>query len=52
VPAVTELIIAELLYLASDKKDTITMYVNSVGSSLGNQIAGAETEAFAPAEQI
>jgi ATP-dependent Clp protease protease subunit len=28
------------------------MYVNSVGSSLGNQIAGAETEAFALADTM
>ncbi|MEA5596068.1 ATP-dependent Clp protease proteolytic subunit [Rivularia sp. UHCC 0363] len=49
VPAVTELIIAELLYLQSDDPEKpIKIYINSTGtSSYGGDPVGFETEAFA-----
>ena len=49
VPAVTELIIAELLYLQSDDPDKpIKIYINSTGtSSYSGDPVGFETEAFA-----
>jgi len=49
VPAVTELIIAELLYLQSeDPEKPIKIYINSTGtSSYGGDPIGFETEAFA-----
>ena len=49
VPAVTELIIAELLYLQSDDPDKpIKIYINSTGtSSYNGEPIGFETEAFA-----
>ena len=49
VPAVTELIIAELLYLQSDDPDKpIKIYINSTGtSSYSGEPIGFETEAFA-----
>lgn len=52
VPAVTELIIAELLYLNYESTtDPITMYINSSGTSTaGGQAVGFETEAFAIAD--
>lgn len=51
VPAVTELIIAELLYLNYESTDPITMYINSSGTTTGNgQSVGFETEAFAIAD--
>ena len=52
VPAVTELIIAELLYLNYESEsDTITMYINSSGTTTATgQSVGFETEAFAIAD--
>jgi len=52
VPAVTELIIAELLYLNYEsEQDPITMYINSSGTSTADgQPVGFETEAFAIAD--
>ena len=52
VPAVTELIIAELLYLNYESRtDPITMYINSSGTTTANgQPVGFETEAFAIAD--
>lgn len=49
VPAVTELIVAELLYLQSDDPDKpIKIYINSTGtSSYNGEPIGFETEAFA-----
>jgi ATP-dependent Clp protease, protease subunit len=49
VPAVTELIVAELLYLQSDDPDKpIKIYINSTGtSSYSGEPIGFETEAFA-----
>jgi ATP-dependent Clp protease protease subunit len=47
--SVTELVVAELLYLNFDSSnDPIFMYINSAGtSSMPRQISGFETEAFA-----
>ena len=52
VPAVTELIIAELLYLNYESTaDPITMYINSSGTTTATgQSVGFETEAFAIAD--
>jgi len=52
VPAVTELVIAELLYLNYESTDDpITMYINSSGTTTaGGQSVGFETEAFAIAD--
>jgi len=52
VPAVTELIIAELLYLNYESEsDPITMYINSSGTTTATgQSVGFETEAFAIAD--
>mmetsp|Transcript_5355 Transcript_5355/g.6859 ORF Transcript_5355/g.6859 Transcript_5355/m.6859 type:complete len:278 (-) Transcript_5355:11-844(-) len=52
VPAVTELVIAELLYLNYEStSDPITMYINSSGTSTATgQQVGFETEAFAIAD--
>uniref|UniRef100_A0A7S3Q4T4 ATP-dependent Clp protease proteolytic subunit n=1 Tax=Chaetoceros debilis TaxID=122233 RepID=A0A7S3Q4T4_9STRA len=52
VPAVTELIIAELLYLNYESTtDPITMYINSSGTTTAQgQQVGFETEAFAIAD--
>mmetsp|Transcript_28169 Transcript_28169/g.43400 ORF Transcript_28169/g.43400 Transcript_28169/m.43400 type:complete len:269 (-) Transcript_28169:14-820(-) len=52
VPAVTELVIAELLYLNYESSnDPITMYINSSGTTTaGGQAVGFETEAFAIAD--
>lgn len=52
VPAVTELVIAELLYLNYEStSEPITMYINSSGTSTANgQAVGFETEAFAIAD--
>lgn len=52
VPAVTELIIAELLYLNYEStSDPITMYINSSGTTTADgQSVGFETEAFAIAD--
>lgn len=52
VPAVTELVIAELLYLNyEDSTKPITMYINSSGTTTPNgQSVGFETEAFAIAD--
>ncbi|MDJ0621046.1 MAG: ATP-dependent Clp protease proteolytic subunit [Calothrix sp. MO_192.B10] len=48
VPEVTKLIIAELLYLQSDDPDKpIKIYINSIGTSFGDQPIAFETEAFA-----
>ena len=49
VPAVTELIVAELLYLQyEDPEKPIKIYINSTGtSSYGGDPVGFETEAFA-----
>ena len=51
VPAVTELIIAELLYLNYESTDPITMYINYSGTTTATgQSVGFETEAFAIAD--
>jgi len=52
VPAVTELVIAELLYLNYESTtDPITMYINSSGTTTAQgQSVGFETEAFAIAD--
>jgi len=52
VPAVTELVIAELLYLNyEDSEKPITMYINSSGTTTADgQSVGFETEAFAIAD--
>lgn len=52
VPAVTELVIAELLYLNYESTtDPITMYINSSGTTTADgQQVGFETEAFAIAD--
>lgn len=52
VPAVTELVIAELLYLNyEDQNKPVTMYINSSGTTTaGGQPVGFETEAFAIAD--
>eukprot|EP00525_Craspedostauros_australis_P002291 CAMPEP_0198129622 /NCGR_PEP_ID=MMETSP1442-20131203/52150_1 /TAXON_ID= /ORGANISM="Craspedostauros australis, Strain CCMP3328" /LENGTH=279 /DNA_ID=CAMNT_0043790053 /DNA_START=99 /DNA_END=938 /DNA_ORIENTATION=- len=52
VPAVTELVIAELLYLNYESTtDPITMYINSSGTTTADgQAVGFETEAFAIAD--
>jgi len=52
VPAVTELVIAELLYLNYEStSDPITMYINSSGTTTATgQQVGFETEAFAIAD--
>jgi len=52
VPAVTELVIAELLYLNYESTtDPITMYINSSGTTTAQgQAVGFETEAFAIAD--
>jgi len=52
VPAVTELVIAELLYLNYESTtDPITMYINSSGTTTASgQAVGFETEAFAIAD--
>jgi len=48
VPAVTELILAELLYLQYDNADKpIIMYINSTGTTKEGQKLGYDTEAFA-----
>jgi len=48
VPEVTKLIIAELLYLQSDDPEKpIKIYINSIGTSYGDQPIAFETEAFA-----
>lgn len=54
VPAVTELIIAELLYLQYDDPDKpIKIYINSTGTSnYGGEPLGFETEAFAIADTL
>jgi len=53
VPSVTELVVAQLLYLNYESPDkSVYLYVNSVGTSLGNQIAAFETEAFAMADTM
>lgn len=52
VPQVTELVIAELLYLNYESQtDPITMYINSSGTSTAKgEAVGFETEAFAIAD--
>jgi len=51
VPAVSELVIAELLYLNYESNDPITMYINSSGTTAASgQAVGFETEAFAIAD--
>merc|ERR1711933_237250 len=52
VPAVTELVIAELLYLNyEDSNRPITMYINSSGTTTPDgRSVGFETEAFAIAD--
>lgn len=52
VPAVTELVIAELLYLNYESTtDPITMYINSSGTTTADgRSVGFETEAFAIAD--
>jgi len=48
VPSVTELILAELLYLQyEDKNKPVQLYINSTGSSKDGQKYGYDTEAFA-----
>merc|ERR1711966_354054 len=52
VPAVAELVIAELLYLNyEDQTRPVTMYINSSGTTANGQSVGYETEAFAIAER-
>lgn len=48
VPSVTELILAEFLYLQyEDAEKPIYLYVNSTGTTKGGEKLGYETEAFA-----
>ncbi|BFG35180.1 hypothetical protein CerSpe_214540 [Prunus speciosa] len=48
VPSVTELILAEFLYLQyEDETKPIYLYVNSTGTTKGGEKLGYETEAFA-----
>ncbi|KAG6494354.1 ATP-dependent Clp protease proteolytic subunit-related protein 4, chloroplastic-like [Zingiber officinale] len=48
VPAVTELMMAEFLYLQyEDTKKPIYLYINSTGTTKGGEKLGYETEAFA-----
>ncbi|KAF6135409.1 hypothetical protein GIB67_027283 [Kingdonia uniflora] len=48
VPSVTELMLAEFLYLQEEDADKpIYLYVNSTGTTKGGQKLGYETEAFA-----
>ncbi|CAI8609516.1 unnamed protein product [Vicia faba] len=48
VPAVTELMVAEFLYLQyEDEKKPIYLYVNSTGTTKGGEKLGYETEALA-----
>jgi len=48
VPSVTELILAELLYLQyEDSKKPVQLYINSTGTSKDGQKYGYDTEAFA-----
>ncbi|CAG9465537.1 unnamed protein product [Pedinophyceae sp. YPF-701] len=48
VPSVTELMLAELLYLQYDSPTKpISMYINSTGVTRGGERLGYETEAFA-----
>ncbi|KAK9274719.1 hypothetical protein L1049_021970 [Liquidambar formosana] len=48
VPSVTELILAEFLYLQyEDEEKPIYLYINSTGTTKGDQKLGYETEAFA-----
>ncbi|KAI4327187.1 hypothetical protein L6164_019679 [Bauhinia variegata] len=48
VPAVTELMLAEFLYLQyEDDKKPIYLYINSTGTTKGGEKLGYETEAFA-----
>jgi len=48
IPSVTELILAELLYLQyEDKSKPIYLYINSTGTSKEGQKYGYDTEAFA-----
>ncbi|KAI9089222.1 hypothetical protein K1719_029501 [Acacia pycnantha] len=48
VPAVTELMMAEFLYLQyEDEEKPIYMYINSTGTTKGGEKLGYETEAFA-----
>ncbi|KAK4434876.1 ATP-dependent Clp protease proteolytic subunit-related protein 4, chloroplastic [Sesamum alatum] len=48
VPSVTELILAEFLYLQyEDEEKPIYLYVNSTGTTKGGEKLGYETEAFA-----
>eukprot|EP00899_Mesostigma_viride_P018131 jgi/Mesvir1/26319/Mv22499-RA.1 len=53
VPSVTELILAELMYLQwDDKKKPIYMYINSTGNTRGGEKLGYETEAFSIIDTI
>jgi ATP-dependent Clp protease, protease subunit len=53
VPSVTELIIAQLLYLNYQNADTITMYINSPGTnSPDGRALSFDTEAFAIADTM
>jgi ATP-dependent Clp protease protease subunit len=48
VPAVTQVIVAQLLYLQyEDPEKPIKIYINSTGSSYNGEPVGFETEAFA-----
>ncbi|XP_039022622.1 ATP-dependent Clp protease proteolytic subunit-related protein 4, chloroplastic [Hibiscus syriacus] len=48
VPSVTELILAEYLYLQyEDEQKPIYLYINSTGTTKGGEKLGYETEAFA-----
>ncbi|GMH28829.1 hypothetical protein Nepgr_030672 [Nepenthes gracilis] len=48
VPSVTELILAEFLYLQyEDEEKPIYLYINSTGTTKGGEKLGYETEAFA-----
>eukprot|EP00898_Chlorokybus_atmophyticus_P001368 jgi/Chlat1/2231/Chrsp17S02547 len=53
VPSVTELILAQLMYLQwDDNKKPIYMYINSTGVQKGGEKYGFETEAFAIIDTI
>ena len=53
VPSVTELVIAQLLYLNYQNRDFITMYINSPGTnSPDGRLFSYDTEAFAIADTM
>ena len=53
VPSVTELVVAQLLYLNHISSDVITMYINSPGTNApGGKAFSFDTEAFAIADTM